>query len=163
MTYPILGWLFAAALTLHNAEEALFLPGWSRKAGRWHFPVGAFEFRFAVAVLTLLAYGLAFLSAARGPGTIAAHVLAGYALAMLLNIVVPHTVATVALGRYAPGTATAWVFNLPVCTALLFVGIRDGYIDSARLVWFGPACVAILLAGIPLLFFIGRKLARAAG
>jgi hypothetical protein len=36
-------------------------------------------------------------------------------------------------------------------------------LDSARLVWFGPACVGVLLAGIPILFFMGRKLARCCG
>lgn len=160
MTYPTLGWLFAFAVTLHNAEEALLLPKWSIRAGRWHVPVGPFEFRFAVIVLTLLAYGVAYLSAKQGPHTVAAYALAGYALAMLLNVFVPHVLATLALRQYAPGTATALLFNLPVCSALLYVGVKDGYIVTDQLVWYGPASIAVILAGIPVLFLVGRKLAR---
>ena len=64
----------------------------------------------------------------------AAYALAGYALAMLLNVFVPHVLATLALRQYAPGTATALLFNLPVCGALLYVGIKDGYIVTDQLV-----------------------------
>ena len=56
MDFVLLSGLFALAVTLHNLEEALLLPTWSRSAGRWHHPVGAREFRFAVAVLTVFAY-----------------------------------------------------------------------------------------------------------
>lgn len=159
MTYSTLGWLFALVVTLHNAEEALLLPKWSMRAGRWHAPVDPFEFRFAVAVLTLLAYGIAYLSARHGPQSVAAYALAGYAMAMLLNAFVPHLLATLALRHYAPGTATALLLNLPVCGALLYVGLRDGYLTARQLAWYCPATIATILASIPLLFFIGRKLA----
>jgi len=62
MSFPLLSWLFAVAITIHNLEEALWLPAWSQSAGRWHHPVGAREFRFAVGVLTTLAYIAACLS-----------------------------------------------------------------------------------------------------
>ena len=61
-------WLFPAAITVHNLEEAIWLPGWSRTAGEWHAGVGAFEFRFAVAVLTALAWVVTGLSLHGGPG-----------------------------------------------------------------------------------------------
>jgi hypothetical protein len=48
--------LFPVAITVHNLDEAVWLPAWSRTAGRWHVGVGAFEFRLAVAVLTALAW-----------------------------------------------------------------------------------------------------------
>ncbi len=160
MTYSTLGWLFAFAATLHNAEEALLLPKWSTHTNRWQVPVGAFEFRFAVAVLTLLAYGITYLSSIRSPQSIAAYALAGYALAMLLNVFVPHILATITLRQYAPGTATAVLFNLPVCSMLLYVGFQDRYIDTDKFVLYGPTCVALILASIPMLFLIGRALIR---
>lgn len=160
MSYPALGWLFAFAVTLHNAEEALLLPKWSMRAGRWHAPIGAFEFRFAVLILTFLAYGAAYLSATQGPRTVAAYALAGYALAMLLNVFMPHLLATIALRQYAPGTATAKLLNLPVCSALLYVGVEDGYIEASKFAWYGPISVAVILASIPILFLVGRKLSR---
>ena len=159
MTYSELGWFFALAVTLHNAEEALFLPKWSMCAGRWHAPVNPFEFRFAVVVLTLLAYGTAYLSARHGPQSAAAYTLAGYAMAMLLNAFFPHLLATLALRRYAPGTATALLLNLPVCGALLYVGLANEYLVARPLAWYCLAAIATILASIPALFFVGRKLA----
>jgi len=54
MTFEQSVWLFAAAVTLHNLEEVVWLPRWSHTAGKWHYPVGSFEFRFAVISLTML-------------------------------------------------------------------------------------------------------------
>jgi uncharacterized protein with HXXEE motif len=55
MTFFTLTWLFVLAVGLHNLEEALWLPAWSERAGRWCNPVGAREFRFAVVILTAAA------------------------------------------------------------------------------------------------------------
>ncbi|MFH1985782.1 MAG: HXXEE domain-containing protein [Pseudomonadota bacterium] len=80
MDFVLLSGLFALAVTLHNLEEALLLPTWSRSAGRWHHPVGAREFRFAVAVLTVFAYVTVYLAAVGGKESVGAYLLAGYAL-----------------------------------------------------------------------------------
>jgi hypothetical protein len=40
--------LFALAFSLHNAEEAVWLPGWSKNAKSFHQPVTKNEFIFAV-------------------------------------------------------------------------------------------------------------------
>jgi hypothetical protein len=53
MSISLLGWLFALGVVAHNAEEALFLPDWSKRAGRWHAPVRKAPFRFAVVVLSV--------------------------------------------------------------------------------------------------------------
>ena len=55
MSFSVLTWTFVVAVTIHNLEEALYLPKWSRAARRFHHPVGTTEFRFAVIVLTALA------------------------------------------------------------------------------------------------------------
>jgi hypothetical protein len=47
---------FPVAFALHNLEEAIWLPAWSRTAGVFDPVVGGFEFRFAVLVLTLWAF-----------------------------------------------------------------------------------------------------------
>ncbi len=48
-----LSWSFTAAVILHNAEEALFLPSWSEQARRWYRPVSKGEFRFTGAAVSL--------------------------------------------------------------------------------------------------------------
>jgi len=36
MSFSVLTWAFVVAVTIHNLEEALYLPKWSRAAGRFH-------------------------------------------------------------------------------------------------------------------------------
>ncbi len=157
MSFPLLSWLFAVAITIHNLEEALRLPAWSQSAGRWHHPVGAREFRFAVGVLTALAYVAACLSMVGGKESAGAYLVAGYALAMLLNVFFPHLLATLIMRRYAPGTATALLLNLPVTLLLLHRGVQQGYIRLSTFTWAGPLIVVAILSSIPLLFAIGRR------
>lgn len=156
--FIILAWLFAAAVAVHNLEEAVFLPAWSEQAGRWHRPVGANAFRFAAFVLTVLAGVAALLATMQGRESYGAYILAGYALAMLLNVAFPHLLATLAMRRYMPGTATALALNLPVTAALLRQAFREGYISSTSFALAGPAVVLAIVLSIPALFYVGRKL-----
>ncbi|NNF99412.1 MAG: HXXEE domain-containing protein [Desulfobacteraceae bacterium] len=157
MDFDLLIWLFCIAITLHNLEEAIWLPGWSNVSKRFHRPVDKVEFRFAVAVLTLMAYVIAFFSMTGGKGGIGAYLICGYALAMLLNVVFPHIPATLILRRYAPGTATAMLLNLPVSLMLLHKGIEEGFIEKGIFIYTGPLCVAGILLIIPGLFFIAKR------
>lgn len=156
MSFDVLAWLFAAAVTVHNSEEAIFLPGWSQTAARWHAPVGKVEFRFAVAVLTLFAYACAgFSTAGIMVGT---YLLCGYALAMLLNVFIPHLAATAVMRRYAPGTATGVCLNLPITALLIRRAFADHRIALSTFAWAGPLTVLTIVLSIPLLFAIGRRL-----
>ncbi len=153
-------WLFVIAVAAHNLEEAIWLPAWSRTAGRWHRAVDTTEFRFAVAVLTLLAIASATLVTVQGRASVGAYPVAGYALAMLLNVLVPHVAASVALRRYVPGTATALLLILPVTVGLLAHACREGYVEPRAFLIFGPMIVIGIVASIPLLFWIGRVFSR---
>jgi hypothetical protein len=158
MEFVTIAWLFVLAVTMHNAEEVLLLPAWSQTAGRWHHRVGVWEFRFAVIVLTLLAYGAAGLATVYGKESFGAYLLSGYALTMLLNVFFPHVIATIVMRRYAPGTITALLFNLPVTVLLLQCSLQEGYIPLGKFVWRGPLVVIGIMASIPILFFTGRRL-----
>ena len=59
------------------------MPGWSKHAGRYHVPVSARQFRFAVLVLTLLAWVIVGWSALGS--SFAGYLVSGYALAMLVK------------------------------------------------------------------------------
>lgn len=157
MSFTLLCWLFAACITFHNLEEALWLPRWSQSAGRWHHPVGAREFRFALGVLTALAYGAAYLAGVSGKESLGAYLISGYALAMLLNVFFPHLLATLIMRRYAPGMATAVLLNLPVTFSLLYQGFQQSYIRLSTFIWAGPLVVAPILGSIPILFEVGRR------
>jgi Protein of unknown function with HXXEE motif len=158
MSFLALSWLFVLAVALHNLEEALLLPAWSQTAGRWHYAVGAPEFRFAVAILTAAAIATAGMASIGGKGSVGAYLVSGYALAMLLNVLFPHVLATILLRQYAPGTLTALLLNLPACALLLDRALREQYIQTSVFVWVGPVIVLALAASIPLLFALGRRL-----
>jgi hypothetical protein len=91
----LLIWGVPVVILVHNIEEAIWLPRWANQhAGRWHKPVGAAEFRFAVVVLSLLAFVLAGLTHISGFGSIWHYLLVAYALGQAINIFVPHLVVT---------------------------------------------------------------------
>lgn len=157
LTFEILSWLFVFALAIHNLEEAIWLPTWSRIAGKWHPVVTDREFRFAVILLTVLAAAVAWIAIRQGKESAGAYLLCGYALAMLLNVVFPHLLGTLALRRYMPGTATAIIFILPTTFALIRYCIAEDYIKLNRFLLLGPLTVVGIVISIPALFWLGRR------
>lgn len=153
-----LQWLFPIIVTLHNLEEARWLPAWSEKAGKWHAKVGKQEFRFAVLVLTILAYVFTYLSWVSGPESIWTYVNCGYMLAMLLNVFLPHLLATIALRQYCPGTGTGVVLNLPVISGLLYLAFYENWITPEKFIFISLITVAVIVLSIPILFILGRKI-----
>ena len=163
MSLSLLGWLFAFGVVAHNTEEAIFLPAWSAsaRAGRWRSSVSADAIRFGAVVLSVVVLVAALLASIGGAQSFGAYFISGYALAMALNVLVPHVVATVALRVYAPGTATALLFNLPLGGWLVYRSLVEGYVVPKIFAIAGPATVVGIIASIPLLFVIGKKLTNA--
>ena len=161
--FIILNWLFAISVTAHNLEEAIWLPKWSITAGRWHPPVKPAVFRFAVLILTLFAYIVTILVYIGGKGSIGAYLVSGYALAMLLNVVFPHLIATIVLKKYAPGLITAMLLNLPVTICLLYYAVAEKYIELRLFYIFGPVVTLGILGMIPVLFGIGKHIFKDEG
>jgi hypothetical protein len=158
LAWQAVTWSFAGAVTAHNVEEAVFLPEWSRSAGRWHPSVEPADFRVAVLVLTLFLYASIWLS--RTGDRLFDYILCGYALAMVLNVFVPHLAATIVMRRYMPGTATAIGLVLPSGMLVLHQSFTGNRIDATTFAWAGPLTVAMMLISIPALFAISRRLRR---
>ena len=79
MSLVAIGWLFTRGALLHNAEEALLLPAWSQRTGRFYKPVTAQVFRTAAVILfALFVVGMVAASSAR-PDSTGAYLMAGYA------------------------------------------------------------------------------------
>lgn len=156
--YTLTAILFAIAVTIHNLEEAIWLPNWSQNAGRWHKPVDAGTFRFAVTVLTFLAYCTVMAAIVGGKQSIGAYLLAGYALAMCLNVFLPHLAATFLLRKYAPGIVSALLLNLPITILHLKLSVEQEYIRLERFYVVGPVVVVGILLSIPVLFAVGGRL-----
>jgi hypothetical protein len=150
--------LFVIAVLLHNLEEAIWLPAWSQSAGHWHQPVATPVFAFAATILSVLLVSLAYASRWSGPQSIPAYLFAGYVFAMVANALVPHLAATALTRSYVPGTATAVLFNAPIGTLLLRRLLAAGNVDLRRMSWSAPLVALVLLASIPVLFWVGTRL-----
>lgn len=157
MTLETVGWLFTCGVLAHNAEESLFLPNWSQQAGRWYPPVGEKAFRFGAVVLSAILLALAIAAPRCGPRSIGAYLMAGYALAMVLNVI-PHLLTTSLTRRYMPGTATALLFNVPLGMTYVFKALSTQAVQPGVFAWSGALITVCMLALIPVLFCIGRKL-----
>lgn len=158
MSFQNLLWLFPIVVTLHNTEEAIWLPGWSKRAVLWHSPVTPGSFRIAAAVLTVLAFAVTWLSAISGKQTVWTYLAFGYMAAVLANVLIPHLALTVALRSYMPGVATAVALNLPVLSLLVVLAIREGYVSGWKAAAYSVGVAGILLASIQILFKIGKIL-----
>lgn len=155
-------WLFAAAVTAHNLEEALWLPAWSRRhAVRLAPPVGDAEFRLAVTVLTLLLYVLAGWATRSGPLSVAAYLACGYAFAMAGNALVPHAAGSVLLRTPMPGVLSGLLLVLPSSLLVLRAALEERWVLPGPLAWSAPLCALALLASLPALFALGRRILRA--
>ncbi len=158
--YRKIAWIVALSETLHNIEEAIWLPEWSRSAGPWHPPVGPFEFRFAVAVVTLAVYGV-ILYFTRRETRPAQLLMGGTLVVILVNVFIPHLAATVMTGRYAPGVLTGVLFNVPVTFYLLRRGLKEGEYTPSSLALGAGVCALLALPLMLGSFAAGRWMERA--
>jgi len=157
MTTPSLLWLFfPIGITLHNLEEALWLPQWSVHAKRFHRQVEPKEFIFAVMIVTLLAYLSTFVAMAAPSIRLGRVVFFGFLGAMILNALVPHLAATIVLRRYAPGLLTGVALLVPVDSTILFQAMAAGKLSLGELVLSTAAVAAALLVLLPVFFRLGR-------
>jgi hypothetical protein len=157
ITFENFYFLFLLAVTLHSLEEAVWLPDWSQQAGRWHQPVEKIPFRFAVLVLTILAYVFAYLGLMGGKQSFGIYLLSGYVWIMLVNVFFPHLLAAIWLNQYVPGLGTALALNLPVCSAFLFVVLKEDYVSPWPLLITGCIFAGGALTLIPMLFKLGER------
>ena len=157
ITFENFYFLFLLAVTLHSLEEAVWLPDWSQQAGRWHQPVEKIPFHFAVLVLTILAYVFAYLGLMGGKQSFGIYLLSGYVWIMLVNVFFPHLLAAIWLNQYVPGLGTALALNLPICSAFLFVVLREDYVSPWPLLITGCIFMSGALILIPMLFKLGER------
>jgi hypothetical protein len=150
--FATLQWLFPVVVTLHNLEEALWLPAWANRTGFWRTPVSPRFFRFVVAVLTALAFLVTWLSARSGAQTVWTYLMFGYIAAMLANAVYPHLALSISTRSYMPGVATAVALNLPVLSFLVASALSDGQVSGWKALAYAAGVPALLLLPLVVLF-----------
>jgi hypothetical protein len=154
-------WIFfPLAISLHNLEEAIWLPGWSKRANKFHKPVEPNEFYFAVMFVTILAYLSTLFAVAYPSAWLWRDIFHGFLGAMILNTLVPHLVATILLRRYSPGVITGLFLLIPVNSFILYQSLTSNVIQWPELLLSTLVVSAVLLGSLPLFFRIGKFLAK---
>lgn len=148
-------WIGCAATTIHNLEEAIGLPRWSVNAGVFHPPVEPVPFWVTLGIFTSTYVVVTWMASSRGGGWLTAAV--GASGMMLLNVLFPHVLATLVLGRYAPGVITALAVNVPVHSYVLWRAIRSGLLVART------AAIATVVAGLLTVLSIFALLHMSAG
>jgi hypothetical protein len=149
---------FLLAFTLHNIEEGLWLPRWSKYAGKYHPQVSNRELHFALIVVTSAGYFITFLFLLFGHSSEAIRsVFLGFVLMMSLNSIFPHLLATIVLRRYAPGTLTGVLLNLPLGVTIIINNLESGIQLSAILIS-GLIVTVLTFVSLRPLFKLGSKL-----
>ncbi|HAL64929.1 MAG TPA: HXXEE domain-containing protein, partial [Bacteroidales bacterium] len=150
--------LFLMSFTLHNIEERIWLPKWSKYAGRYHPQVANNEFHFAVMVVTLLGYILTFIFLVVGNSNeLIKYLYFGFLLMMCFNAIFPHLIATIVLKKYAPGTLTGIFLNLPIGLYLIF-GRYGDQLEFYKLIIGFVVITGVTLTSLRALFKLGKRL-----
>jgi len=119
--------LFLMGFTLHNLEESVWLPEWSKHAKKFHEPVERNQFIFAVIIVTMLGYLITLVNILFDqPGNILNYVYLGFIGMMGLNSIFPHLVATFILKKYAPGLLSGILLNLPISLIIIIHYLQKG-------------------------------------
>lgn len=147
--------LFPIAVTIHNIEEAIWLPAWSKSAAKFHQPMDKAVFRFAVIVITVMAYLVTALYILIPENPIVQCCFVGFVGSMIINAFFPHLAATVYLKKYCPGTVTGLLLILPSNLFILSRVINDGTTGIIQILLSTLIMGGLLLVSLPLLFKAG--------
>jgi len=116
-------WLLPLAVTLHNVEEAIWLPGFRAHHG-WT-SITPLQFRMAALVSAVFALAVTYAATKNDRNRIASFIFYTFCWIMLLNVMW-HVAASFYFRAYAPGSITAVVAVLPITLYLIFcIRIRD--------------------------------------
>lgn len=150
---------FCFAITLHNIEEAIWLPKWSQQPSKFQNSVTSSEFHFAVIVITAFAYLSAFSYVYRPDLNLTKWIFIGFLGSMILNAIFPHLMATIMMKKYAPGLLTGLLLNIPINSLIIHQMFVEDLIVWKELIIATLVVGITLLALIPLLFKVGAKVA----
>lgn len=143
--YKLTAILFGVGVTLHNLEEAVYLPAWLRSNVRLVFEPNR-KIYWVVTSLVSIVIWVPIVGVCLWPESSRFQsVLSGFALTMVINAVLPHFAWSLLKHSYSPGAATGLLFNLPL-GVLLIRGQLSAVTTSHTYVWRDAILYALLLA-----------------
>jgi hypothetical protein len=143
--YKLTAILFGVGITLHNLEEAVYLPAWLRSNMTLPFDPNR-KIYWVVTSLVSIVIWVPIVGVCLWPECSRfQNVLSGFALAMCINAVLPHCAWSLLKHSYSPGTATGMLFNLPLGVLLIREQLSV-VTTSQTYVWRDAVLYALLLA-----------------
>ena len=154
-------WLVPVFVTIHNLEEALFMPAFlqarnsSIPAGLRSLlpPITYQQFLVALIIMTSMPYLIAWLGNLERERSGGAYLLLGLQVVMLYNVLA-HIVMAAAMGGYAPGVVTALIINLPFSLYLLPRALRERWAPHRVIVLLFPIGLIVHAVGLPSLIIL---------
>ncbi len=143
-SYKLTAILFGVGVTLHNLEEAVYLPAWFRSNLTLVFEPNR-KIYWIVTSLVSIVIWIPIVGVCVSPDRHFQSVLSGFALLMAINAVLPHLALSFIKRSYSPGTATGMLFNLPL-GVLLIRGQLSAAAISHACFWRNAFLYALLLA-----------------
>lgn len=143
-SYQLTAALFGIGVTLHNLEEAVFLASWNRAHLKWWFTPNS-KIYWALTSLVSVVIWVAVVGVRVSPeSTHWQCALAGFAMAMAINAVLPHFVISIVKRSYSPGAGTGMLLNLPLGILLVHEQLHAHVISTAQ-IWRQAVPYAALL------------------
>ncbi len=142
---------FLLGFTLHNLEEAFWLPGWLKKVKHYQEPVNKKQIIYTVSIITFLGYIITITDIfIAQTGSIQNYLFLGFICLIGLNTVFWHLVATIILKRYTPGLITGLSFNLPLSYFIITNYLREGISINMPIL----VCITVLFLVLLLLKYL---------
>ena len=156
-------WLVPVFITIHNLEEALFMPAFlqTRNSSIPGFlrsllpPITYRQFLIALLIVTAIPYLIAWLASLERERSRGISLLLGLQVVMLFNVLA-HALMAAAMGGYAPGVITALLINLPFSVYLLRRAVKEKWVSRRVMVLLFPIGLIIHALGLPgLIMLVG--------
>jgi hypothetical protein len=136
---------FGVGVTLHNLEEAAYLPGWFRSHLKLLFEPNQKIYWILTSLVSVVIW-VPIVGVCIAPeDRLFQTVLSGFALLVVINVAIPHLALTLAKRSYSPGTGTAILFNLPLGVLLIREQLNAVTTSHAQ-IWREAFLYALLLA-----------------
>jgi len=162
--YKTLQWLLWICIAAHNLEEGLTAEAYFPKVRALlahQFPSslvapvpGLQECYIALIGATLVPLVMTIVATTGKRKPLKNYLSPLLAVTLLLNVLVPHVPAAIALGGYAPGVGTAVLVNLPFSIYFLHRSSREGVIDGRGIGILAGIGILLLVLVVPLLLFL---------
>jgi len=165
MSRKALLWLVPVFVTIHNLEEALFMPAFlqtrndSIPAGLRSLlpPITYRQFLIPLIILTAMPYLIAWFGNLERERSVSVYVLLGLQVVMLYNVLA-HIVMAAAMGGYAPGVVTALIVNLPFSLYLLRRAVKESWAPRKVIVLLFSVALIVHAVGLPLLIILAGSI-----